>query len=91
VARTLKRWRGQILAWHTTGASNGPTEGLNSITKKVKRVGAGFRSFANYRLRILLAVGGCDWRSSGSHPAETRRTGNTGDTPSELTAERRLA
>jgi transposase len=61
VARTLKRWRDQILAWHTTGASNGPTEGLNSIIKKVKRVGAGFRSFANYRLRILLAVGGCNW------------------------------
>jgi hypothetical protein len=34
---------------------------LNSIIKKVKRVGAGFRSFANYRLRILLAVGGCNW------------------------------
>ena len=44
--------RGQILAWHTTGASNGPTEGLNSVIKKVKRVGAGFRSFATYRLRI---------------------------------------
>ncbi len=55
VARTLKRWRDQILAWHSTGASNGPTEGLNSIIKKVKRVGAGFRSFANYRLRMLLA------------------------------------
>ncbi len=27
VARTLKRWRSQILAWHSTGASNGPTEG----------------------------------------------------------------
>ena len=61
MARTLKRWRGQILAWHTTGASNGPTEGLNSLIKKVKRVGAGFRSFRNYRLRILLAVGGCNW------------------------------
>ncbi len=65
---TLKRWRGQILAWHTTGASNGPTEGLNSIIKKVKRVGAGFRSFANYRLRILLAVGGCDWSLLGRAP-----------------------
>lgn len=61
MARTLKRWRDQILAWHTTGVTNGPTEGLNSIIKKVKRVGAGFRSFANYRLRVLLAVGGCDW------------------------------
>ncbi len=24
VARTLKRWRSQILAWHTTGASAPP-------------------------------------------------------------------
>jgi len=61
MARTLKRWRNQILAWHTTGASNGPTEGLNSLIKKVKRVAAGFRSFRNYRLRILLACGGCNW------------------------------
>jgi transposase len=28
----------QILAWHSTGASNGPTEDLNSIIKKDKRV-----------------------------------------------------
>ncbi len=68
MARTLRRWRSQILAWHSTGASNGPTEGLNSIIKKVKRVGAGFRSFANYRLRILLAVGGCDWSLLGLAP-----------------------
>ena len=45
--------RGQILAWHTTAASNGATEGLNLVSKKVKRVGgAGYRSFATYRLRI---------------------------------------
>ena len=33
LGRTLKQWREPILAWHTTGASNGPTEGLNSIIK----------------------------------------------------------
>ncbi len=65
MAGTLKRWRNQILAFHETGASNGPTEGLNSLIKKVKRVAAGFRSFANYRLRILLAVGGCNWSLLG--------------------------
>ena len=68
MAGTLKRWRNQILAWHTTGASNGPTEGLNSIIKKIKRVAAGFRSFTNYRLRILLACGGCDWTLLGTPP-----------------------
>jgi transposase len=28
MAHTLRRWKPQILAWHTTGVSNGPTEGL---------------------------------------------------------------
>lgn len=66
MARTLKQWRTAILAWHTTGYTNGPVEGLDSL--KAKRVAAGFRSFANYRLRILLAVGGCNWELLGTHP-----------------------
>ncbi|CAN5667775.1 ISL3-like element ISMsm4 family transposase [soil metagenome] len=61
LGRTLSRWRTEILAHHTTGASNGPTEGLNLLIKKVKRAGHGFRSFANYRLRILLYAGGVNW------------------------------
>jgi transposase len=61
MAHTLGRWRTQILAWHVTGVSNGPTEGLNSLIKKVKRIAAGFRNFAHYRLRVLLHTGGCDW------------------------------
>jgi transposase len=35
--------------------------GLNSTVKKIKRVATGFTDFANYRTRILLAVGGCNW------------------------------
>jgi transposase len=61
LGRTLTRWRAEILNHHTTGASNGPTEGLNLLVKKVKRAGHGFRSFPNYRLRILLHAGGIDW------------------------------
>jgi transposase len=61
LGRTLGRWRAEILNHHATGASNGPTEGLNLLIKKVKRAGHGFRSFANYRLRILLHAGGVDW------------------------------
>ena len=61
MARTLRRWRGQILAWHTTGASNGPAEAMNLLIKKVKRVGHGFRRFAHYRLRVLLYTGACNW------------------------------
>jgi transposase len=58
LGRTLARWRTEILNRHRTGASNGPTEALNLLVKKVKRAGHGFRSFANYRLRILLHAGG---------------------------------
>lgn len=73
---TLMRWRQQILARHLTGASNGPTEGLNlliKIIKKVKRTGHGFRSFANYRLRILLHAGGVSW-ADGRLPTPHIRT-----------------
>jgi transposase len=63
LGKTLARWRGEILAHHLTGASNGPTEGLNLLIKKVKRAGHGFRNFTNYRLRILLHAGGVDWTS----------------------------
>ena len=62
---TLKRWREQILNWHITGASNGPTEALNLLIKKIKRVGHGFRNFNNYRLRVLLYTGGCNWNLLG--------------------------
>jgi transposase len=65
MARTLRRWRTQILAWHSTGASNGPAEALNLLIKKIKRVGHGFRRFANYRLRVLLYTGACNWAHLG--------------------------
>jgi transposase len=58
LARTVKAWEAEILAWHATGGcSNGPTEAINLLVKKVKRVGHGFRNFANYRLRLLLHCG----------------------------------
>jgi transposase len=58
LARTVRAWEGEILAWHVTGGcSNGPTEAINLLIKKAKRVGHGFRSFTNYRLRLLLHCG----------------------------------
>ncbi len=48
----------QILAYHATGgASNGPTEAVNLLIEKTRRIGHGFRNFNNYRLRLLLACG----------------------------------
>jgi transposase len=58
LARTVRAWQTEILAWHlTAGCSNGPTEAVNLLIKQVKRVGHGFRNFANYRLRLLLHCG----------------------------------
>ncbi len=44
------------------GVSIGPTEAINALIRKVKRVGHGLRNLANYRLRLLLTVG-LDWRT----------------------------
>jgi len=58
LARTVRAWEAEILAFHQAeGCSNGPTEAMNLLIKKVKRVGHGFRNFANYRLRLLLHCG----------------------------------
>jgi transposase len=58
LARTVRTWQAEILAWHATnGCSNGPTEAINLLVKKIKRVGHGFRNFTNYRLRLLLHCG----------------------------------
>jgi transposase len=58
LARTVKAWEAEILAFHATeGCSNGPTEAVNLLIKKVKRVGHGFHNFDNYRLRLLLHCG----------------------------------
>jgi transposase len=63
LAKTVSRWRHEILAHHTTGASNGPTEAVNLVVKKVIRVAHGFRSFKNFRLRVLLHCG-LEWQDA---------------------------
>jgi Transposase len=57
----VRRWEPEILGWHRTGLSNGPTEAMNLLIKKTKRIGHGFRNFENYRLRLLLHCG-VEWR-----------------------------
>jgi Transposase len=40
LARTIRAWQAEILAWHVTdGCSNGPTEAVNLLIKKIKRIG----------------------------------------------------
>jgi hypothetical protein len=66
---TLASWRTEILEHDNTGASNGPTEGLNLRVKKVKRCGHGCRTFHHYRLRVLLHAGGITWPTRAAPPA----------------------
>jgi transposase len=61
LGRTLKRWRLQIAAWHTAHVTNGPTEAVNNLIKRVKRTAFGFTSFRNYRVRSLLYAGKPNW------------------------------
>lgn len=61
LGRTLRRWHDQIVAWHHARVSNGPTEAANNLIKRIKRIGFGFRRFANYRLRVLLYAGRPNW------------------------------
>ena len=72
LARTLDAWRDELLAYFDTGGvSNGPTEAVNALIKKVKRVGHGYRNFGNYRLRLLLHCG-VDWNTPPVTPIRGR-------------------
>jgi hypothetical protein len=76
MAHTLSRWRTEILN-HRTGASNGPTEGMNFCAKQVKRAGRGFANFERYRLR-------CSFTSATSRgPAPSDRHGSLHRVPTE--------
>jgi Transposase len=72
LTRTVRAWEAEILAFHITGGcSNGSTEAVNLLIKKVKRVGHGFRNFTNYRLRLrLLLHCGVAWRPTGPQACE---------------------
>jgi len=73
LAKTVRAWESEIVNFHVTGASTGPVEAQNLITEKLRRIGHGFRNFANYRLRLLLHSG-VEWntrptaRIRGRHP-----------------------
>jgi transposase len=54
---TLSRWRTELINHHRTGDSNGPTEAMNLLIKKIKRAGCGFTNFRHYRLRLLAHCG----------------------------------
>lgn len=53
--KTLMKWRNEILNYFLSRITNGRTEGFNNKAKVVKRRAYGYRSFRNYRLKVLTA------------------------------------
>jgi transposase len=53
--RTLMSWRKEILNYFNTGLTNARTEGFNNVAKLVQKRAYGYKSFQNYRLRLLNA------------------------------------
>jgi transposase len=62
LGRTIRGWFDKICNYHLARVSNGPTEALNNLVKRIKRIGFGFRNFQNYRIRALLYAGRPNWR-----------------------------
>ncbi len=61
LGRTIARWTPQITNWHISKVTNGPTEALNNLIKRIKRIAFGLPNFANYRIRALLYAGKPNW------------------------------
>jgi transposase len=53
--RTLKSLRKEILAYFENRLTNARTEGFNNVAKLVQKRAYGYKSFQNYRLRLLNA------------------------------------
>ena len=66
LGRTIGAWFEKIANFHLARVSNGPTEALNNLIKRIKRIGFGFRNFENYRIRALLYAGKPNWNVLGS-------------------------
>ena len=63
-AQTLKNWQIEILNSFSYNYSNGFLEGINNLTKVMKRNAFGFRSFLRFRAKILLTH---KYKRLGSH------------------------
>jgi transposase len=66
LGRTIRQWFDKLCNYHLAKVTNGPTESLNNLIKRIKRIGFGFRNFENYRIRALLYAGRPNWRVLGS-------------------------
>ena len=68
LGRTITKWRHQIAAWHQARFTNGPTEAVNNLIKRIKRVAFGITNWTNYRTRALLYAGRPNWSPLATTP-----------------------
>lgn len=61
LGRTIIRWQHQIAAWHRCHHTNAPTEAINNLVKRIKRVAFGMTNWTKYRTRALLYAGRPNW------------------------------
>lgn len=57
LGRTIAKWADQICAWHRSRVSNGPTEAVNNLARRIKRDAFGIVNFRHHRVRCLLYAG----------------------------------
>ena len=67
VARMLKKHLRGLLAYFRHPITNAKSEGFNSRVQAIKSAARGFRSFNNYRIRILFYCGKLDLLPKTSH------------------------
>ncbi len=67
VAKMLKKHQSGLLAYFRHRITNATSEGFNSRVQAIKSAARGFRSFENYRVRILFYCGKLDLLSQISH------------------------
>jgi transposase len=68
LGRTITCLRHQIAAWHRGRVTNGPTEAVNNLIKRVRRVAFGITNWNNYRTRALLYAGKPNWSLLTTNP-----------------------
>ena len=66
VAKTLERWKAEILQYFFCPYTNGKTEGTNHQIKNIKRRAYGYRNLARFRQRVFLE---CTGNTSKHHAA----------------------
>ena len=74
LGRTIARWTPQITNWHISKVTNGPTEALNNLIKRIKRAAFGLPNFTNYRIRALLYAGKPNWDLPGDRHSPLKST-----------------